>query len=91
VKSYNDKIAPLKNVELVMMSYDKSSEDALAWAKKESFPWPTVLGDDKKEVHFGSVEVLSIPTYILFDKDGKVVAKGKEKIFAEIAKMKETK
>lgn len=91
VKSYNEKIAPLKNVELVMMSYDKSSDDALAWAKKESFPWPTVLGEDKAKVHFGSVKILTVPTYILFNKEGTVITKGKEKIFAEIAKMKETK
>lgn len=91
MKSYNDKIAPLKNVELVMMSYDRTEKDALAWAKKESFPWPTVLGDDKAKVHFGSVQVLGVPTYILFDKDGKVITKGKEAIFAELAKMKKAK
>ena len=71
-----------------MMSYDQSIEEALAWANKESFPWPTVLSDDKSKVHFGSIEILSIPTFVLFKKDGKVVTKGKEKIFAELAKMK---
>ena len=70
MKSYNEKIAPLKNVELVMMSYDKAAKDTLAWAKKESFPWPTVLWQDTGKVHFGSAEILSIPTYLLFDKNG---------------------
>ena len=74
-----------------MMSYDESAEDALAWAKKESFTWPTVLGEDTSKVHFGSAEVSSVPTYILFDKNGKIITKGKEKIFAELAKMKESK
>ncbi len=75
-------------MELVMMSYDNSTEEALAWAKKESFPWATVLGEDKQKVHFGSIEILGVPTYILFDKDGKVVTKCKKGIFDELAKMK---
>ncbi len=81
----------MKNVELVMMSYDQSSKEALEWAKKESFPWPTVLDKDKGAVHFGSVEVRGIPTYILFDKGGKEIAKGKEVIFKKLRRLKKLK
>lgn len=78
----------MKNVELIMMSYDQSSKKALEWAKKEAFPWPTILGKDKGAIHFGSAEVRGIPTYILFDKEGKEIAKGKEVIFKKLRKLK---
>lgn len=71
-----------------MMSYDKAAKDTLSWAKKESFPWPTVLWKDTGKVHFGSAEILSIPTYLLFDNNGKIVTKGKKNIFAALEKIK---
>lgn len=91
MKSYKEKIAPVSNVELVMMSYDKTKEAALTWAKKESFPWPTVLGDDKAKVAFGDAEVLGVPTYILFDKHGKELMRGKENIFKKLEELKASK
>ncbi|MFC4993888.1 TlpA family protein disulfide reductase [Rubritalea tangerina] len=88
MKSYNDKITKMDNVELVMMSYDRTDKAALDWAKKESFPWPTVLGQDKDAVHFGSVEILGVPTYILFNADGDIVTRGKDDIFKKLEEIK---
>lgn len=91
MKSYKEKIAPLSNVELVMMSYDRSKEAALKWANKEQFPWPTVLGEDKDKIAFGKAEVLGVPTYILFDKQGNEVMRGKQEIFKKLEELKAAK
>ena len=49
MKTYHEKNASKDNVELIQMSYDRTDAKALAWAKKESLPWPTILGETKKE------------------------------------------
>lgn len=85
MESYNKKIAGNDKVELIHFSYDKSDDAALKWAKKEKFPWPTVLKDKQKATGLEEFAGDYVPEYILISKDGKVIANGKEECFAEIA------
>ena len=87
VKSYKEKIAGNDKVELIQVSYDDTDEDALRWAKKEKFPWPTVLPDKHKASGLEKFAGDSVPEYILISKDGEVVVKGKDACFKEIAKL----
>ncbi len=70
MEKYNDKIAKIDNVELVQVSQDEDVEEASAWAKKESFPWPTILKADIAKTFLKDVKTEFVPTYILFDKEG---------------------
>ena len=87
VESYNEKIAGNEQVELIHFSYDESDADALKWAKKEKLPWPTVLKDKQEATDLEKFAGDFVPEYLLISKDGKVVAKGKDECFAEIAKL----
>ena len=40
---YNKEIVGNKNVEFIHVSFDNEKADALAWAKKEKFPWLHVM------------------------------------------------
>ena len=85
VEDYKKTIAPNPKVELIHLSYDNDDAAALKWATKEGFPWPTVL---RSKVAASGLEGFGggyIPDYVLLDKDGNVVAKGKEEAFAKIA------
>lgn len=87
MESYNTKIATKPNVEMVHISLERGdggNETALKWAKKESFPWPTVLPSDKNSVIFKDTEVRFVPTYVLFDKDGNEIVRGKDECFEKI-------
>lgn len=85
METYNDKIAKKSKVELILVSLDAEKDDALTWAKKENFPWPHVqmaeFEKKESELDFKKVKITAVPTYILIDKKGKVVAQGKEAVF----------
>lgn len=87
MESYNKNIAGNEKVELVQVSFDDSEADALKWAKKEKFPWPTVLKDKREATGLEELSGGFVPEYLLLSKDGKVLAKGKEEAFAEAAKL----
>ncbi len=82
VATYNEKLASDDRVELVMMNRDTGpggEAKALAWAKKEKFPWPIVLPSVKdwnKKFSFMQYRNRYVPQYILIDKDGEKVAEG---------------
>lgn len=63
---------------------DKSK--ALAWAKKESFPWPHIMQKDMGKF-LGKYFKNVAPTYVLIDREGDVLANGKSAIFATLAKL----
>lgn len=65
----------MDNVELVQASVDKDLDKAAEWAKKESFPWPTVLQPDIEKTLLKDIEVAGVPTYVLLDKDGNELAR----------------
>jgi len=87
VKSYQEIIAPKKNVELIFMSCDRSEDAALKWAVKESFPWPTVLADKRKRSGLSEYAQRGIPSYTLIDKEGKIIAQGKHASFEKIKEL----
>ena len=91
VEKYNNKIANLDNLELVQVSVDKSLPKAVEWAKKESFPWPTILMTDIKETMVKDIKTNAVPTYVLIDKEGKEIARAHDsasvmKKFEEVSK-----
>ncbi|MDA7917140.1 hypothetical protein N9908_03520 [Akkermansiaceae bacterium] len=89
VESYNKKIATNPLVEMIHLSLDADSEEALAWSKEASMPWPTVLMEDSDpevfEKPYFEFEP-EAPSYILIDANGKELARGKEEAFALIKK-----
>lgn len=87
MESYNKKIAGNDKVELIHFSYDENDDAALKWAKKEKFPWPTVLKGKQKATELEKFAGQYVPEYLLVSKDGEVVAKGKDGCFAKIAEL----
>ena len=87
MESYNEKIAGNDKVELIHFTYDESDEEALKWAKKEKFPWPTILKDKQKATDLEKFAGNFVPEYLLVSKDGEVVVKGKDECFAKIAEL----
>ena len=65
----------MDNVELIQASVDSDVSEAEGWAKKESFPWPTVLKTDLEKTLLKDIEIKGVPTYILLDKDGNELAR----------------
>ena len=76
--TYNSKIADNDKVELIMASGDRDPKAALAWAKKHTFPWPTVMSDNTQKAGLSRYKSGFVPHYVLIDKDGKKLAEGKE-------------
>ena len=83
MKSYQDKIATNPAVELIFLSQDDDDGDTLNWAKKEKFPWPTIMQGDVSRFflkHFDG----AVPTFVLIDRKGKKLTSGKEAIFDKL-------
>lgn len=76
MEKYNDKFSKMGNVELVLVSGDEDVSAATAWAKKESFPWPTVLNADIEKTFIKDIKTSGVPTYILVDRDGNELVRG---------------
>ncbi len=85
VKSYNDKISTNPDVDLIHIALEDKAP-ALAWAKKEQFPWPHIMQKDMGRF-LGKYFKNVAPTYALIDREGKVLANGKAAIFAKIAEL----
>ncbi len=75
MEKYNSKIAELDNLELVQVSVDKDLAKAVGWAKKESFPWPTILMTDIEKTMVKDIKTNAVPTYVLIDKEGKEISR----------------
>jgi thioredoxin-related protein len=91
VEKYNSEIAKLDNLELVQVSVDRDAKKAVAWAKKESFPWPTILMTDIEKTLVKDIKTNAVPTYVLIDKDGKEISRAHDsgsviKKFKEVTK-----
>ncbi len=87
MKTYNEKIATNDAVELIHLSFDKDKDAAKAWAKKNEFPWPTVLSDKAKKTGLNKYSTKFIPGYVLIDGDGNQLATGKPQCLAKIKEM----
>jgi len=85
VVTYNEQIKKNESIELIMLSVDKDPSDALSWAKKENFPWPTILESEiskhsEKWNFYQEIESI-VPFYMLIDGDGNVLATDKKTAF----------
>ena len=75
VKQYNSEISKLDDLELVHISADQNLAQAVAWAKKESLPWPTILNTDIQKTFIKDIKTNAVPTYVLITKNGKEIAR----------------
>lgn len=86
MKSYNKDIASNDKVEMIHISRDTNEKEALKWAKKEKFPWPTIsMKNSSREKFLMSYYGGGVPTYVLVDRDGKKLASGKAAIWAKLS------
>jgi len=72
---------------MIHISLDQSSDAALKWAESFKQPWPIMLQEDtdqKKLVE--PYKVRGVPAYILVDRNGKEVARGKAAALAAAKK-----
>ena len=72
VKTLHEKLHP-KGLEIVGVSLDKDPEALAAFLEKNPLPWETLAGDDTQELA-GKYAVRAIPTMMLVDREGKIVA-----------------
>jgi thiol-disulfide isomerase/thioredoxin len=91
VKQYNNEISKLDNLELVHVSVDRNLSQAVAWAKKESLPWPTILPGDLNKTMVKDIKTNAVPTYVLIKKNGDEIARAHDsasmiKKFEEVSK-----
>lgn len=89
MEKYNKLIAKNEKIEMIHVSLDRENDAAISWAKKEKFPWLTVLPKDAKESGLRQYEQTDfVPEYTLVSADGEIVAVGDDEAFAEIEKLK---
>ncbi len=63
---------------MIHISLDQSADAALTWATSFQQPWPIMLMDDTdKETLVTPYKVTGVPAYVLVDRNGKEVARGK--------------
>lgn len=84
MESYNKHIAKNDKVEFIHYSLDRSADAAEKWAKKEKFVWPHILPDKHRASGLAKYAKNFVPYYMLIDKDGKIMAEGKQQVFAKI-------
>lgn len=89
MERYNEEIAENKRISFILVSGDSTEEGAKDWAEKEKFPWPTVLKDDQEKAGVLSSDygVKVVPTYLLVDRDGKEVGRGKTACFDKVKEL----
>lgn len=76
MESYNNDISKIDNLELVQISVDRNLKQAVDWAKKEKFTWPTVLIENRAAGFLSGIKTNAVPTYVLVDKEGKEIMRG---------------
>ncbi|MBT8037942.1 MAG: hypothetical protein KJO21_10400 [Verrucomicrobiae bacterium] len=84
MKSYKQEIVPKENVEFIHFSRDRTPAAALVWAKKEKFTWPHILPSRHRDSGLQKYAKNFVPYYMLIDKDGKILAEGKQAVFAKV-------
>ncbi|MDF1814564.1 MAG: hypothetical protein P1V20_20330 [Verrucomicrobiales bacterium] len=82
-EKYRKFITGNNRLELIHISLDQTDNHAESWARKEQFPWPTILPSNcvtTKSGYFYDLLVAqkngSIPNFILLGKDGSTIAHG---------------
>ena len=70
-----------------MASFDRDDQSALTWAKKHTFPWPTVMMKKQGKAGIAKYAGRGVPHYVLIDKEGNKLAESKAACFAKIAEL----
>ena len=72
---------------MIHVSLDQESDAALTWAKSFKQPWPIMLQEDTDEDALVTpYNVRGVPTYILVDRNGKEIVRGKAAALAAAKK-----
>ena len=72
---------------MINITMDRAENDALKWAKSFKQPWPIMLQKDPNQKNLVTpYNVRGVPTYILVDREGKEVARGKAAALAAAKK-----
>ena len=91
MKTYKKEIAGKPKVELIHLSFDQATKPATAWAVKEGMRWPTIMKKDTDSkiliTPYFPEGKMGIPSYILVDRSGKEVARGRAAALAKIREM----
>lgn len=69
------------------MSRDSDDDAAESWAKKNNFPWPTIMMDKQEKSGLEKFKGRGVPHYVLIDKEGKELAVGKDQSFDKIKEL----
>lgn len=89
MEQYHELIAPNPKVAFIHASLDFERPEAAKWAKKEKFPWPTVLLEDHEATGFDTLGGQEqVPDTVLLDKDGQVLTRDENEAFKKIAELK---
>ena len=84
LEKYQTQIAKNPEVDLIHVSCDETSGDALAWARQEGFTWPTILFSDLERA--GLTQYEAWPGEVrLVDREGVVLTKDEKEAFATIS------
>lgn len=76
MEKYHKFIKDNPKVEMIHVSYDESVAAATRWAKKENFPWLSVLPGKKKASGLGKFEATdSVPEYHLINRHGETLVR----------------
>ena len=84
MKSYESEIAPKENVKFIHFSPDRTDAAALAWAKKEKFPWAHILPAKHASQGLQRYAKNDVPYYVLIGRVGKVLAEGARAVFSKM-------
>ena len=87
LEKYKKIIEPNPIVELIHASYDDVEKDALAWARKAGFPWPTVLMPEWEATGLNAYGAFAGEIYLV-DSSGEVLAKTEKEAFEKISALK---
>lgn len=88
--TYQKIIAENAKLEFIHLSFDNNEEAALKWATSFKQPWPILTREEIDEneliTPFFPDGQLSLPTYILVDRNGKEIARGLDAALAAASK-----
>ena len=87
LEKYRQHVLPNPEIALIHASCDEVSEDAVKWAYKVGFTWPTVLWPDWEAVGLGAYGALAGEMFLV-DHSGKLLTKDEDEAFDMIASLK---
>lgn len=87
MESYKKHLADSTKILMVHLSYDEEPAEALAWARKENFPWLTVPNDKAEAAGLEQYSEGFVPEYVLLNPAGEVLVRGKDEVFKKIEEL----